>query len=184
MEPQPLIALSRAGATAQTPETSRSLLAVIGVHLTASYHFNHVEAPGVTHRDIGSASVLKVMTNYLAAVNLVSICEAMTTIKAAGLDLATTYEAIRISSGTSFAHETEGQVILNGSRDISFTMDLANKDTGLFQSLAEAQYGSRELPPNIIRRLEDATGLDIRAPGFPAEITDREPGYEVIVRRV
>ena len=151
---------------------------------------------------LGTASTLKVMTNYLATANLVTLAEALTTMKAAGLDLATTYEAIRISSGTSFVHETESQVILNGSREINFTMDLVAKDIGLFQSIAEARgvplavspllvdlfdqaiaaYGPREKSPNIIRRLEDATGLDIRAEGFPAEMTDdepEEPGYEV-----
>lgn len=156
--------------------------------------------------EIGTASVLKVMTNFLATANLVSLCEALVTAKAAGLDLATTYEAIRISSGNSFVHETESQVILNGSRDISFTMDLVNKDIGLFQKIAddldvplelspllnrvfqdgEARYGGRELSPNIIRRLEDATGLDIRAPGFPAEMVDDQAparGAEVVVRR-
>lgn len=155
---------------------------------------------------IGSASTLKVMTNYLATINLVSLTEALTTMKAAGLDLATTYEAIRISSGNSFVHETESQVILNGSRDINFTMDLVNKDIGLFQSIAEAhdvpldlspalcalfqdaeaRYGPREFSPNVIRRLEDATGLDIRAPGFPADMVDdepEEPGYEVVPNR-
>jgi 3-hydroxyisobutyrate dehydrogenase len=86
---------------------------------------------------LGSASKLKVMTNYLATVNLVSLCEAMTVMKAAGLDLATTYEAIRISSGTSFVHETESQLILSGSRDVNFTMDLVQKDIGLFQKLAD-----------------------------------------------
>lgn len=153
--------------------------------------------------EIGTASTLKVMTNYLATANLLTVCEAMVTMKAAGIDLATTYEAIAISSGTSFVAETEGQVILNGSRDISFTMDLVKKDIGLFQEVADragvpleinplmiqifedgiARYGERELSPNIIRRLEDATGLDIRAPGFPAEMVDdepEEPGYEVI----
>lgn len=155
---------------------------------------------------IGTASTLKVMTNYLATVNLISVAEALTTMKAAGIDLATTYQAMVISSGTSFVAETEGQVILNGSRDISFTMDLVNKDIGLFQSIAEAhgvplemsplinqifqdgeaRYGGRELSPNIIKRLEDATGLDITAPGFPAELFDDEPeevGYEVVVQR-
>ena len=87
--------------------------------------------------EIGSASVLKVMTNYLATANLITLAEAMVTMKAAGIDLATTYEAITISSGTSFVAETEGQVILNGSRDISFTMDLVKKDIGLFQKIAE-----------------------------------------------
>ena len=80
---------------------------------------------------LGSASVLKVLTNYLATANLVTLCEALTTAKMAGMDLSTTYEAIRISSGNSFVHETESQVILNGSRDINFTMDLVIKDISL-----------------------------------------------------
>lgn len=155
---------------------------------------------------VGSASTLKVITNYLATANLVSCAEALTVAKGAGLDLSTAYEAIRISSGTSFVHETESQVILNGSRDISFTMDLVAKDIGLFQAVADragvpveinplliamfedamARFGPRELSPNIIRRLEEATGLDVTAPGFPAEMTDDEPeerGAEVIAAR-
>ena len=40
---------------------------------------------------------------------------------------------------------------------------------------AIARYGPRELSPNVIRRLEDATGLDIRATGFPPEMVDNEP---------
>ncbi len=153
--------------------------------------------------ELGSASVLKVVTNYLATANLITCSEALVTCKAAGMDLGTAYEAIRISSGNSFVHETESQVILNGSRDISFTMDLVSKDIGLFQAVAdrhnvplemnplmidifkdgEKRYGSREFSPNIIRRLEDATGLSILADGFPAEILDdepEEPGYEVV----
>lgn len=156
--------------------------------------------------DLGSASVLKVITNFLATANLITCAEALVTAKAAGMDLNTTYEAIKISSGTSFVHETESQVILNGSRDISFTMDLVKKDIGLFQEVADragvplemnplmikifddgiARFGERELSPNIIRRLEEATGLDIRAPGFPPEMTDdepEEPGYEVVPQR-
>lgn len=152
--------------------------------------------------ELGAASVLKVATNYLATANLVSVCEALTTCKKAGMDLATTYEAIRISSGNSFVHETESQVILNGSRDINFTMDLVNKDISLFQQIAERagvplelspllirifqdgekRYGSREWSPNIIRRLEDACGVRIEANGFPAEMVDdepEEPGAEV-----
>ena len=155
---------------------------------------------------LGSASVLKVLTNYLASANLASIAEALVTATAAGMDLNTTYEAIRISSGNSFVHETEGQVILNGSRDINFTMDLVVKDVGLFDALARKldvplelspllvkvfedgreRYGDREFSPNVIRRLEEATGLDVRAPGFPAEIVDDEPeapGYEVVPRQ-
>ena len=154
---------------------------------------------------IGSASVLKVMTNYLATANLVTLCEALTTAKKAGMDLSTTYEAIRISSGNSFVHETESQVILNGSRDINFTMDLVLKDISLFQAIAdrvgvpleispllinifkdgEERYGSREWSPNIVRRLEEACDTKVLASGFPAEMVDDEAevsGAEVEVR--
>ncbi|WP_300029129.1 NAD(P)-dependent oxidoreductase [uncultured Roseobacter sp.] len=156
--------------------------------------------------DLGTASVLKVMTNYLATVNLLSVCEALTVMKGAGMDLATTFEAISISSGTSFVHETESQLILSGSRDVNFTMDLVLKDIGLFQKLAEdndipleispmiiammqdgqARYGNRAQSDRMIERLEEATGLDIRAPGFPDELVDDEPeerGYEVTPAR-
>ena len=153
--------------------------------------------------DLGSASILKVATNYLATTNLISVSEALITCKAAGLNLNTTFEAFKISSGNSFVHETEGQVILNGSRDINFTMDLVLKDIGLFDEIAkknkipleisplinqifedgQLKYGPREWSPNIIKRLEDATGISVLAPGFPNEIVDDEEpkeGYEVI----
>ena len=153
--------------------------------------------------ELGSASVLKVVTNYLATANLVSVSEALATCKAAGMDLNTSFEAIKISSGNSFVHETESQVILNGSRDINFTMDLVLKDIGLFDEVAKRagldlelspmlvkmfkqaieKYGPRELSPNIIKKYEEQSGLDVTAPGFPAEILDdepEEPGYEVV----
>jgi len=156
--------------------------------------------------ELGSASVLKVLTNYLATVHLTALAEALSVAKVAGMDLNTTYEAIRISSGNSFVHETESQVILNGSRDISFTMDLVIKDVGLFERLArdlhvplelaplvlgifedgQRRYGPRELSPNIIRRLEEACGIRVLGEGFPAQMVDDEPeapGYEVLPRR-
>lgn len=152
--------------------------------------------------DVGTASTLKVMTNYLATANLLSLCEAFVTMKAAGMDMATTYEAIRISSGTSFVHETESQLILSGSRDVNFTMDLVLKDIGLFQKIADdagvplelspeivrimrdglARFGPRAQSDRIIERLEQATGLQVLADGFPRELIDDEPeeeGYEV-----
>ena len=155
--------------------------------------------------DLGTASTLKVMTNYLATVNLVSISEALTTMKVLGMDMNVTYEAIKASSGTSFVHETESQVILNGSRDISFTMDLVSKDVGIFNELAkrkgldleiaplivdifkdgENRYGPRELSPNIIKRLEEKVGERVLGVGFPTEMIDDEPeeqGYEVVIQ--
>lgn len=154
---------------------------------------------------LGSASVLKVLTNYLATAHLVAISEALATVAALGMDLNVAYEAIRVSSGNSFVHETESQVILNGSRNIGFTMGLVQKDVGLFSSIAGAaglelelapllmrvfadgieQFGPDEWSPNIIRRLEEAAGLKVQAPGFPAELEDDQAavmGREVVVK--
>ena len=156
--------------------------------------------------DIGTASTLKVMTNYLATANLVSISEALATCAKAGMDLGVTYEAIRISSGNSFVHETEGQVILNGSRNVDFTTDLVLKDIGLFQDIADRvgmklelspllieifrdhqnRYGPRELSTAVVKRLEEDSDVSVLASGFPAELADDEPeesGYEVVVKR-
>ena len=151
---------------------------------------------------LGSASILKVITNYLASVNLVSIGEALTVAKKSGMDLKTAYEAIKISSGNSFVHETESQVILNGSYNISFTMDLVVKDMGLFDTLSkkhhiplevspvvfnifkegQKKYGSRAWSSMIVKRLEDTCNINLRTEGFPSELTDNESeekGYEI-----
>jgi 3-hydroxyisobutyrate dehydrogenase len=155
---------------------------------------------------LGSASVLKVITNYLAFVHLAGLSEAWVVASKAGMDPKTTYEAIKASSGNSFVHETESQVILNGSYDINFTVDLALKDIGLFLDLArrygvstevgdtvtdmfrdtQSRYGPRALSPRIIQRLEDDCGVQVRAPGFPPQLVDQEPeepGQEVVPAR-
>jgi 3-hydroxyisobutyrate dehydrogenase len=182
-----------AGGRRETFERVLPVLATMGRHIL------HTGA-------LGTASQLKVVTNYLCTVHLAALAEALTTCKVAGLDMNTAYEAIRISSGNSFVHETESQVILNGSRDINFTMDLVIKDVGLFDQLArelavpleisplvlgifrdgQRRYGPREFSPNIIRRLEDACQVRVLGQGFPAQIIDDEseqPGYEVPTRR-
>ena len=152
--------------------------------------------------DLGTASVLKVITNYLAYVHLVALGEAWTVAKKSDLDLAKTYKGIAISSGNSFVHETESQVILNGSYNINFTMDLVLKDTSLFDNLAkklnasleispqiveifkngQKKYGSRAWSSMIVKRMEDLNNINFRANGFPDELIDNEPeekGYEI-----
>ena len=152
--------------------------------------------------ELGTASVLKVITNYLASVHLVALGEAWTVAKKSNLDLAKTYKGIAISSGNSFVHETESQVILNGSYNINFTMDLVLKDTGLFDDLAkklnapleispqiveifkdgQKKYGSRAWSSMIVKRMEDLNNINFRSKGFPDELIDNEPeekGYEI-----
>jgi len=145
--------------------------------------------------ELGTASVLKVITNYLASVHLVALGEAWTVAKKSNLDLSKTYKGIAVSSGNSFVHETESQVILNGSYNINFTMDLVLKDTGLFDNLAkklnasleispkiveifkdgQKKYGSRAWSSMIVKRMEDLNKIDFRANGFPEELIDNEP---------
>jgi 3-hydroxyisobutyrate dehydrogenase len=82
-------------------------------------------------------------------------------------------------------------VILNGSYDIGFTMELACKDLGFatdfgrelgvpleLASLVEQtfirarqQYGGEAWSSMVVKLLEDALGTDLRAPGFPAQLT-------------
>lgn len=153
--------------------------------------------------ELGTASKLKVVTNYLATAHLVALSEALTACKVMDLDMNVSYEAIKASSGTSFVHETESQVILNGSREINFTVDLVLKDVGLFNTLtqragmkldlapllvdifsqAQDEFGPREKSPNIIRRYEEPMGVKVLGHGFPADILDDEPeaaGHELM----
>jgi len=151
---------------------------------------------------LGSASVLKVITNYLASVHLAALGEAWTIAKKSNLDLTKTFKGISVSSGNSFVHETESQVILNGSYNINFTMDLVEKDMTLFNSLAEKldipleisplvlnifkdghkKYGSRAWSSMVVKRMEELNNTSFRAEGFPSELIDNEPeekGYEI-----
>lgn len=139
---------------------------------------------------LGSAAVIKVVTNMLAFIHLVADGEALMLARRGGLDLAQAWAAIKASSGTSFVHETEGQLILNGSYDIAFTMDLALKDLGFAMNFGrefgvplelasltnqtfvkgKAAYGGQAQSTQIVKLLEDAVETDLRAPGFPARL--------------
>ena len=139
---------------------------------------------------LGSAAVMKVITNMLAFIHLVAAGEALMLARRGGLDLAQAFHAIKASSGNSFVHETESQLILNGSYDIHFTMDLACKDLGLAMAFgrefgvpldlaalttqtfvrARAAFGGDAQSTMVVKLLEDALRTDLRAPGFPAQL--------------
>ena len=139
---------------------------------------------------LGSAAVIKVITNMLAFIHLVADGEALMLAQRGGLDLGKAWHAIAASSGSSFVHETEGQLILNGSYDIAFTMDLALKDLGFAMGFGrefgvpldlagqtlqtfmkgKAVYGGQAQSTQIVKLLEDALGTPLRAPGFPARL--------------
>ncbi len=139
---------------------------------------------------LGSAAIIKVITNMLAFIHLVADGEALMLAKKGGLDLAQAWAAIKASSGTSFVHETEGQLILNGSYDIAFSMDLALKDLGFAMNFGKefgvpldlasltnqtfirgkSAYGGTAQSTQIVKLLEDALSTELRAPGFPARL--------------
>jgi len=152
--------------------------------------------------ELGSASILKVITNYLASTHLAALGEAWAVAKKSNLDMNKTFKGIKISSGNSFVHETESQVILNGSYNINFTMDLVEKDMTLFNDLskkldipleisplvldifkdAHKKYGSRSWSSMVVKRLEDNCKINFREKGYPDELIDNEPeekGYEI-----
>jgi len=154
--------------------------------------------------ELGKASTLKVVTNFLASINLLAIGEALMVCKKYGIDLQTAYEGIKISSGNSFVHETESQVILNGSYDIGFTMDLVCKDVGLFDKLTKKyqipaeictlmysifldgrkKLGDRAFSTSIVKILEDKCKDELRADGFPSFLEDNEQkkeGEEIVI---
>ena len=139
---------------------------------------------------LGNASVVKVVTNMLAFIHLVAAGEAMMLPAKYGVDPDATYRAIRASSGNSFVHETESKLVLSGSYNVKFTMDLACKDLGLVNAIAEnlgvplelgshtqqifrrarGLFGSEAQSPEVVRMLEQACGLELRAPGYPTEL--------------
>jgi 3-hydroxyisobutyrate dehydrogenase len=166
-----------AGGEAAVLERHRKALEAIGNRL---FHMG----------PLGSAAIIKVITNMLAFIHLVADGEALMLAKRGGLDLGQAWRAIAASSGTSFVHETEGQLILNGSYDIAFTMDLALKDLGFAMGFGRefgvplklvglthetfvegrSSYGGHAQSTQIVKLLEDALGTDLRAEGFPSRL--------------
>jgi 3-hydroxyisobutyrate dehydrogenase len=139
---------------------------------------------------IEQAGVTKVVTNMLAFIHLIAAGEALMLCAKGGVDLRAAFDAIAASSGNSFVHETESQVILNGSYDIGFTMDLACKDAGFALEFGRrfgvplrlagameqifiegrAKFGGGAWSSMIVKLLEDAVATPLRAPGFPARL--------------
>ncbi len=153
---------------------------------------------------MGNASTLKVVSNFLASIHLLSLGDALMVCKKYGLDLKTAYHGIKISSGNSFVHETESQLILNGSYDVGFTMDLVFKDVGLFSKLAKKfnipsdiskilvkkfkegrkKYGDRAFSTSIVKLLEEKCKENLRAKSFPKKLIDINPkkkGIKILI---
>mgnify|MGYP001182913877 FL=1 len=147
---------------------------------------------------IGNASILKVITNYLASLHLLGIGEALAVAKKNNLDLGLTYKAIKVSSGNSFVNETETKVILAGSYDVGFTMDLVNKDLNLFSKLGKnlnlelGNYlsrkfkhgmrvlGKKSFSTSVVKLIEENEKIKLRAKNFPKQLVDNNKKQKAI----
>ncbi len=153
---------------------------------------------------LGNGSILKIITNYLASLHLIGIGEALAVAKKHKIDLGLAYNSIKISSGNSFVNETETKVILSGSYDVGFTMDLVNKDIGIFNKLARQynvpvplgkiikknfyegmkKFGKRSFSTSIVKLIENKCKIKMRAKNFPKKLIDNQSkhkGIEVIL---
>lgn len=165
-----------AGADPAVFEKYKHLLAIVG-------------DPVIHLGPVGSASIVKVITNMLAFIHLWALGEGMMLGQQAGLNVGAVYQAILASCGNSFVAETEGPPILNGSYDYGFTIGLAIKDMRLAQAIAHEhnvplemgnlvdtlltrarrQYGDTFWSTGIVKLLEDNLDSYLRAPGYEPE---------------
>lgn len=160
-------------------------------------HLLNVTGDPVIHLGpVGSATIVKVMTNMLAFIHLWALGEGLMFGTAAGLKTGAVYEAIKASCGNSFVAETEGPPILVGNYDYGFTMELADKDMGIALEIAKEhgvplemgelagnilkrgmeRYGRKFWSTGIVKLLEDEMNIPLRAPGYEAD--ERWQEYE------
>ena len=99
---------------------------------------------------VGSAGVVKVISNMLCAVHTVITGEAVMLAKKHDIDLVKFFHGIRASAGNSFVFETEAPLIFNGSFDPGFTLALHCKDLDLGHQLAK----EKDVPLEVMGLVE------------------------------
>jgi 3-hydroxyisobutyrate dehydrogenase len=141
---------------------------------------------------LGSASVVKVISNLLALGHMVLAGEAFMLGKRAGIDLAALFEGIMASSGRSRVIRNEMPLVYNGTYDVGFSLALACKDLGLVLEMArtngvplelgglieqifiraKTHYGDDANSTQVVKLIEDTLGDYLR--GEVVEYTPRD----------
>jgi 3-hydroxyisobutyrate dehydrogenase len=139
---------------------------------------------------LGSASVVKVISNLLALGHMIIAGEAFMLGKRAGIDLAALFDGIMASSGRSRVIRNEIPLVYQGSYDVGFSMSLACKDLGIVLELArkygvplelgglieqiyiraKSHYGDDASSTQVVKLLEDTMGDYLRA-----QVVEYEP---------
>jgi len=135
---------------------------------------------------LGSASIVKVITNMLALGHLILAGEAFMLGNQAGIDPKALLEGIQASSGNSYTIEKEMPLVYNGSYDVGFSMALACKDLGLTMKharkhgvplelgalveqiflRAKREYGEAAFSTQAVKLLEDTMNVYLRTSGY------------------
>lgn len=112
----------------------------------------------------GAGFAVKAVNNMLLAVNLCSVAEGFTTLKAHGVNLNEALDCINASSGKSSVTETVlPQRILNRSFPLTFALPLLAKDTGIAVDLVrEAKLSAPiiGLAQSLIQAASDLSEAD------------------------
>lgn len=135
---------------------------------------------------MGTALIPKVLSNMLTCVHNLAMGEVFMIAKKAGVDMRTTFDCIRASSGNSFVFETGGPMLMQGTYDPSFSIALQCKDNRLgyqiatkhkvpmeilghaMQTYNRAMYKYGDEAPCYIapKMLEEACHVDLRCEEF------------------
>lgn len=99
----------------------------------------------------GHATIIKIYSNILCAVQDAAVGEALCVAKKAGVDMKLMFDAMRVSAGNSFCWETEVPLALKGNYYPDFTSAMMAKDISLGLELAE-KY---KVPQPIIQHTMD-----------------------------
>jgi len=134
---------------------------------------------------LGHGNVVKLVTNQLWFTHARILGEGLALGTKAGVDTLTLWEAIKASVGDSFVAHHDAPSIFAGHYDPSFSIDLCMKDLGLTTELArevgvpvaltdkvealygeaKAAYGGSAPELTVVKLVEDAAGVSLRAEG-------------------
>lgn len=132
---------------------------------------------------LGAGTTTKLITNMIGFIQILALGEGLMLGARGGLDLGTLRQAIVASTAGSFMAENDVPMIFDGSYDPSFSLKLVCKDIRLAVELARTldvpvelaalveqtcnrariQYGEDKGILTIVKLIEDATGVSLRA---------------------
>mmetsp|Transcript_7438 Transcript_7438/g.16408 ORF Transcript_7438/g.16408 Transcript_7438/m.16408 type:complete len:334 (-) Transcript_7438:6-1007(-) len=132
----------------------------------------------------GAPATVKIVSNQLAAVNAVTMGEAMTIFRKSGVPLHSGFDAIRASAGNTYVWETEGPLAFNGSYDPGFALALHNKDLRIGREISKkvgVWTPVFDAAHDVYEKAMEKYGADAGS-SHPAKLIASEAGAELEVK--